>query len=103
MKRSEFIEIIETVMEVVEHSNHDAQTYTCVLLERMGGSRIAIDYSKIFGKLNKFGDYNIPVGFLFTKKERIHDNSNYLSKPRRLNALSMYLAQSLAFGTYKDL
>lgn len=100
MKRKEFIRIITAAMEEVEEYNG----YTCGLIEKnfykekdwyqMPSSKIKKDYSYVFGVKNLHG-YYIPINFeVYEYKKR---------KQVRLNALAMYLAQSLAFKTYKDL
>lgn len=94
MKRKEFIRIVTGAMEVLE--NEDDEFSCCALLDLQSSGTVTRDYNKVFGK--KYPNcYNIPLGFGITprKTEKI--------KQVRLNALAMYLAQSLAFKTYKDL
>lgn len=105
MKRKEFIKIVESVMKSVQ--NNHPESYTCLLLDKEfyaqkrkdwmknPQSRIVKDYNKVFGDIDCNVGYKIPVGF--------GEASLNFVKQVRLNALSMYLAQSLAFGTYKEL
>lgn len=95
MKRNEFIKIIKTVMKEVENDSGDV--YTCNRLEELGGSSLRNDYISVFGDKKKG---TIRIRFMGSRE---HLKSNIIAKPRRLNALSTYLAQSLTFGTYKNL
>lgn len=102
MKRKEFIRIVIGAMEEVEKYND----YTCNLLDKKfyncyqwidkPSSPIRKDYISVFSDSTWFnGGRYISADFGLSSPKRI--------KQVRLNALAMYLAQSLAFKTYKDL
>ena len=96
MKRKEFIRIVTGAMEMIEN---EETTYSCNALsysQEDETDTVKRDYSHVFGD-DCLIFYCIQVGFgisSFHKEER---------KQARLNALAMYLAQSLAFKTYEDL
>lgn len=89
-------------MELVESGKME---FTCNAISLVTSKRsstitkMRIDYTYVFspsGRKYPTGDYIIPTRFNYyhlTKK----------LKQIRLNALAAYLAQSLAFGTYKNL
>ena len=96
MKRKEFIRIVTSVIEMIEN---EEERFSCNALSNLqidGSDTVKRDYAQVFGD-DYLGLYEIPVGFgisYFHKEIR---------KQVRLNALAMYLAQSLAFKTYKEL
>lgn len=101
MKRKEFIRIITAAMDSVESGFEYG--YTCNLISfyhkrcaRNCNSSIRKDYIKVFKRYKSGRKIDICFGL-----NSCTDSA--LLKQVRLNALAMYLAQSLAFKTYKDL
>ena len=96
MKRKEFIRIVTGAMEMIENGE---EVFSCNVLSRLqkdGTDTVKGAYTQVFG--NEYSSYyDIPTGFGVTS------NNMKKRKQVRLNALAMYLAQSLAFKTYKDL
>lgn len=94
MKRKEFIRIVTGAMEMIE--NEDDEFSCCALSDLQASNTVRRDYGQVFGNdLRSY--YAIPIGFGFAPCELDK------RKQARLNALAMYLAQSLVFNTYKDL
>ena len=96
MKRKEFIRIVTGAMEMIEN---EEERYSCNALSRLQKHEsvtVKRDYAQVFG-IEYSSYYDIPIGFGITS------NNEKKRKQARLNALAMYLAQSLAFKTYKDL
>lgn len=94
MERKEFIRIVTGAMEMVE--NKEDEFSCCALSDLQASNTVRIDYNQVFGNEVR-SRYIIPIGFGFAPCEVEK------RKQARLNALAMYLAQSLAFKTYKDL
>lgn len=96
MKRKEFIKIVTDAMEMIETGN---ERYSCNAIfhaQKGNAKTVECDYVEVFGDRDDLG-YCIRIGFgicmYYTEK----------IEQARLNALAMYLAQSLAFKTYKEL
>jgi len=96
MKRKDFIKIVTDAMEMIETGN---ERYSCNAIfhaQKGNAKTVECDYVEVFGDRSQFG-YSIRIGFgisIYNDEER---------KQARLNALAMYLAQSLTFKTYKEL
>lgn len=98
MKRKEFIKIIHRAMDQIQNDN---ETFCCIAIDPYIDRRatnIAYDFwENVFRRRYSStqsleSEHKIVYGYSTTKS---------LSKTMRLNALAMYLAQSLAFKTYK--
>ena len=96
MKRKEFIKIVIEAMEMIENNKEEFSCNAVFFSQKGKDKTVEFDYRKVFGDRG-FGTYNIKAGF------GIPSFDTETKKQVRLNALSMYLAQSLAFGTYKEL
>lgn len=96
MKRKEFIRIVAGAMEMIENEETKYSCNALLRLQKDGSDTVKRDYSYVFGD-DRLIFYSIWVGFGISSR---HEEER---KQARLNALAMYLAQSLAFKTYKEL
>lgn len=100
MTKKEFIKKMKAAMKETAKGSK-GQEFTCNILSVID-ENIKEDYEKVYGKLRidwyKEEYYSIPIQF------DVHEDSTEKERTDvRLNALAMYMAQSLEFGTYKDL
>lgn len=95
MKKKEFVRIVTGAMEMIENQE---DVYSCNALSYLQKDTDTVkrDYSQVFGD-DCLIFYCIQLGFGISCSHREE------RKQVRLNALAMYLAQSLAFKTYKGL